>query len=90
MRSWSDRENKNSVTCTATRTSTFYQTWDTKHISLDIFRQKNDYAMFTLNFYFRGAVILTCEGKIVSLIRRYLEHRPASEICHQLQVSSCF
>ena len=43
--------------------------------------------MFTQNFDFRGAVILTCEGKIIALIRRYLENRPASEICDQLQRS---
>ena len=44
--------------------------------------------MFTQNFDFRGAVILTCEGKIVALIPRYLENRPASEICDQLQLCS--
>ena len=65
----------------ATRTSIFYQIWDTKHISLNIFGQKNEYTTFTQNLDLRGAVTLTCEGKIVALIRRYLENRPASEIC---------
>ena len=29
------------------------------------------------------AVIFTCEGKIVALIRGYLKNRPAGEICDQ-------
>ena len=66
---------------TATRTSIFYQIRDTKHVSLSIFRQKNEYTTFTQNLGFRCAVTLTYEGKIVALIRRFIENRPASEIC---------
>ena len=75
-RSRSDRGVKNSVTHTATRTSIFYQIRDTKHVSLSIFRQKNEYTKFTQNLGFRGTVTLTYEGKTVALIRRCTETVP--------------
>ena len=71
------------MTHTATRTSIFYQIRDTTHVSLSIFRQKNEYAKFTHNLGFRGTVTLTYEGKTVALIRRYFENRPASEMGDQ-------
>ena len=43
-----------------------YQIRDTKHVSLSIFRQMNEYTMFTQNLGFRGAVTLAYEGKIVA------------------------
>ena len=79
----SDGAYENTVTHTAARTSIFYRSRDIKHVSLDIFRQKNEYATSIQNVDFRDAVILTCEGKIVALIRGYLENRPAGEICDQ-------
>ena len=63
-RSRSDRGDENSVIHTATRTSIFYQIRDTKHVSLSIFRQKNEYTTFTQSFGSRGAVTLTYEGKM--------------------------
>ena len=62
-RGQSDQAYENAVTHTAARTSIFYQTRDKKHISFDIFRQKNEYATSTQNLDLRDAVILTCEGK---------------------------
>ena len=71
------------MTETTTRTFIFYQIWGTKHVSVNTFRQENEYTTFTQNLDLRGAVTLTCEGKIVALIRRYLENRPASEMCER-------
>ena len=82
-RSRSDRAYENAETHTAVRTSIFYRTRDIKHISLDMFRQKNECATSTQDFDFRDAVILTCEGKIVALIRGNLENCPVGEICDQ-------
>ena len=62
-RGQSDQAYENAVTHTAARTSIFYRSRDIKLISLDIFRQKNEYATSTQNVDFRDAVILTCEGK---------------------------
>ena len=79
----SDGACENAMTHTAARTSIFYRSRDIKHVSLDIFRQKNEYATSIQNVDFRDAVIFTCEGKIVALIRGYLKNRPAGEICDQ-------
>ena len=81
-RSRSDRADENAMIHTAVRSSIFYQTRDTKHISFDIFRQKNKYSTSTQHLDFRDAVILTWEGKLVAFIHGYLENRSVGEICY--------